>query len=441
MLKRIGSYSLEDTAVSAGDAAFPQPFPWGLEYCPPVYESWNIVHIGMLLPEAHQIYVCADNCMRGVTMTAAEMGQSHRFHCVIVEEKDMLFSNLEQVTIEGVSHVIDGLPAHPPAILVFTVCVHHFLGSDTDYIYRELEQRYPDITFIRCWMDPVMQKNHRMPDVTERAAMLDVVPALPVSPDAVNILGADLPHDEGSELMEMLKCRGLRVRELPRCKTYGDFLEFGEAALNIVTYPAFRYGGERFAERLGRELLYLPPSFSYGEIDRSLEILARALGGETPDTEALRNQCEQELEMTRQALGDMPVYIDYIAHTRPAGMTRMLLKHGFRVERLYIDAFSAEEEGDFRWLQANAPELMIFSTIRPKLRVLPREQGKPVLAIGPKAAFYADTPRFVNMVECGGTWGYTGILRLCREMRQAALEEKDTRDTVTRKGLGWVSLI
>ncbi len=441
MLKRIGSYGLEDTAVPAKDAAFPQPFSWSLEYCPPVYESWNIVHIGMLLPEAHQIYVCADNCMRGVTMTAAEMGQSHRFHCVIVEEKDMLFTNLEQVTIEGVSDVIDNLPAHPPAILVFTVCVHHFLGSDTDYIYRELEKRYPDITFIRCWMDPVMQKNHRMPDVTERAAMLDVVPEMPKNPGLVNILGADLPHDGDSELMELLRNQGIRVRELPGCKTYEDFLKFGEAGLNIVTYPSFRYGGERFCERMGRDMLYLPPSFSYEEIDQSLGALAQYLHADMPDTAPLREACERELEETRQALGDMPVYIDYIAHTRPAGMTRLLLEHGFRVERLYIDAFSAEEEDDFRWLQANAPELMIFSTIRPKLRVLPREQDRPVLAIGPKAAFYADTPYFVNMVECGGTWGYTGILRLCRDMRQAALQEKDTRDTVTRKGLGWVSLI
>lgn len=95
MLKRIGNHTIDDTAVRIAEADFPQPKPWTLEYCPPVYESWNIVHIGMLLPEAHQIYVCADNCMRGVTMTAAEMGQADRFHCVIIEEKDMLYTNLE----------------------------------------------------------------------------------------------------------------------------------------------------------------------------------------------------------------------------------------------------------------------------------------------------------------------------------------------------------
>ena len=83
---------------------------------------------------------------------------------------------------------------------------------------------------------------------------------------------------------------------------------------------------------------------------------------------------------------------------------------------------------------------MLFSTIRPKMRVLQRGESN-ALAIGPKAAYYADTAHFVNMVEAGGTWGYTGILKLCERMRDAFCREKDLRDHVIRKGLGGVSLI
>ena len=440
MLKRVGSTDLRDTALPVSEASYPQPLGWTLEYCAPVYESWNIVHIGMLLPEAHQIYVCADNCMRGVTMTAAEMGQSERFHCVVIGEKDMLYTNLEEITIQGVSDVLNKLPSHPPAVLVFTVCVHHFLGSDIDYIYRELERRYPDITFIRCWMDPIMQKNHRMPDVTERAAMLEVVPALPPEEKTVNLLGADIRHDDNSELMAMLHAGGFRVQELPRCKTYGDFLRFGAGAWNLVTYPSFLYGAEQFAGRLDRPMLYLPPSTHYEEIDRELRTLAETLEVPCPDTTALRAETERELEETRRRLGDTPVYLDYIAHTRPLGLARLLLEHGIRVERVYIDVIGGEEEADFRWLQERAPELMLYATVRPRMRVLPRD-GQHVLAIGPKAAFFADTVHFVDMVECGGTWGYTGIQTICRRMREAMDTEKDTRDHVIRKGLGCVSLI
>ncbi|MDO5476419.1 MAG: nitrogenase, partial [Eubacteriales bacterium] len=65
--------------VRIADAAFPVPFAHSLEFNAPVHGTWNIVHIGMLVPECHQIYVCADNCMRGVVLTAAEMDASDRF--------------------------------------------------------------------------------------------------------------------------------------------------------------------------------------------------------------------------------------------------------------------------------------------------------------------------------------------------------------------------
>ncbi len=78
----------------------------GLEFNSPVHGNWNIVHTGMLLPEAIQIYVCADNCMRGVVLTAAEMNAVDSFSFVIVEEEDLLNGNLEDVTIEGVTDVL-----------------------------------------------------------------------------------------------------------------------------------------------------------------------------------------------------------------------------------------------------------------------------------------------------------------------------------------------
>ncbi len=61
--------------------------PFGLEFNSPAHGNWNIVHTGMLLPESIQIYVCADNCMRGVVLTAAEMNAADRFSFVIVKKR------------------------------------------------------------------------------------------------------------------------------------------------------------------------------------------------------------------------------------------------------------------------------------------------------------------------------------------------------------------
>ena len=88
----------KDAVIKMEDASFPKPFASKLEYNSPVHGNWNIVHTGMQVPETIQIYVCAENCMRGVVLTAAEMNAADRFSYVIVEEKDLLYSNLEELT-------------------------------------------------------------------------------------------------------------------------------------------------------------------------------------------------------------------------------------------------------------------------------------------------------------------------------------------------------
>ena len=89
MLRRVVNPDLKvdekDAVVRIADASFPVPFAHRLEFNAPVHGTWNIVHIGMLVPECHQIYVCADNCLRGVVLTAAEMGAADRFSSVLIE--------------------------------------------------------------------------------------------------------------------------------------------------------------------------------------------------------------------------------------------------------------------------------------------------------------------------------------------------------------------
>ena len=84
MLRRVGeTVDSKDAVVKIKDASFPTPFVSALEYNSPVHGNWNIVHTGMQVPESIQIYVCADNCMRGVVLTAAEMNAVDRFSFVM----------------------------------------------------------------------------------------------------------------------------------------------------------------------------------------------------------------------------------------------------------------------------------------------------------------------------------------------------------------------
>ena len=278
MLQRVGeTVDPKDAVVKIKDASFPAPFASELEYNSPVHGNWNIVHTGMQVPEAIQIYVCADNCMRGVVLTAAEMNAADRFSFVIVEEQHVLNGNLEDITIEGVTDVLNKRGDHPKAVLLFTVCLHHFVGSNLNYIYDELERRFPDICFIRCYMDPIMQKHGLTPDQKLRKAMYDPLPECEPDAKTVSVFGSDFALNESSDIKRLLRRYGYTVRELPTCETWQDLLDMSKGRLFLDIYPAGKYGMETQAQRLARKHLYLPGSFDYEEIKEEIRTFAETV--------------------------------------------------------------------------------------------------------------------------------------------------------------------
>lgn len=440
MLKKLSHRPAASRPVRIADAPSPVVFPAALEYNAPVHGTWNIVHIGMQVPEAVQIYVCADNCMRGVIMTADEMGLGDRFCCVTLSERDMLVGNIEEITIRGVSDAIEKLGYHPPMVMLFTVCVHVYLGADLDYIYRKLGERYPDVFFARCYMDPINQRTGPTPEMKLRLAMFDPILPMPKDLRAVNLLGCDAPHGENSDLLSLLRENGFRVRQLTDCKTYADFLALGDAACNLCAYPTGDGAVRRLAERLGTPYLYLSQPFAYPEIVEKQNDLRALLGLPLGSCQAQCEACDARLAALRERLAGRAVCLDYTATPRPISMARLLLEHGIRLEKLYIDAIGPEETADFAFLREHFPDLMLHPTLRPEQRTVERpETETETLAIGQKAAFFENTPWFVNMVEGGGLWGFAGILGLCERMEQAIAERKNTRDLVMRKGLGCAS--
>lgn len=441
MLKPVGGgASALGTTVPIGEAAYPVPFPHGLEFNPPAHGGWNIVHIGMLVPQAHQIYVCGTNCMRGVILTAAEMNASDRFSFVILEEEDLIEGTVEEITIQGVADVLDKLPQLPPAVLLFTVCVHRFLGCDLDRIYGELEARFPQVTFVRCFMEPISQKKGLSPDQRLRKGMYDPLEPLPCRENSAAVLGSNFALGEAADLPDLLAGAGWQLRQIQQCADYPAYLKLGEAELFLSTFPRARYGAEETAKRLGRRHLYLPSSFTYRELEAQRRQLGEALGVTLPLCDGEIAACEADLADTLALVGETPIAIDYTVHPRPLGLARLLLSHGFRVETVYLDSISPEEEADFQWLRAHAPQLTLSATIQAPCRVLPRG-GEKTLAVGQLAAWFRQTPHFVNLVEGGGLWGFAGIREMLRLIRTAYTTQQDTRDLIPRKGLGCDSCI
>lgn len=443
MLTRVteAAPAADDVAVPIARATYPAPFPSSLEFNAPVHGTWNIVHTGMLVPGAHQIYVCGQNCIRGVVMTAAEMNALDRFSLVVLDEMNLVDGDLEKFTVEGVADVIDKLPEHPPVVLLFTVCVHHFAGCDIGYVYRSLRQRFPDIFFAESYMDPIRQKEHLTPEQKLRRSMFDALEKRPFDRRSVSVLGSDFALDEDADLLALIRGGGFEAHQIQDCRTFSEYQRLAASPLIACTYPTARFGIETLCRRLGARCLYLPSCFGYEENVRHLGDLAYALGMPRPDCDDRMLHADKELEKARHVVGERRIVIDQNVHPRPLGLARLLVEHGFSVWRVHLDSVRPEEKDDFYWLAAHAPDLELLPLIQPSMRVAARGCDDPVLAIGQWAAWFADTPHFVNLVEGGGLWGFSGICHLARLMVEAMHEEKDTHELVQLKGLGCESCI
>ena len=154
MLKRVSPVSEDGAMVRIADAKAPAPFVSGLEYGAPARGVWNIVHVGMLIPGAHEIYVCAGNCLRGVVLTAVEMGAQRRFSTITIKENNVLDGDMERLLIDGVTDILTRLPSLPPAVLVYTSCIHHFLGCDLVPVLPRTTKQIPGRRFYRLLHEP-----------------------------------------------------------------------------------------------------------------------------------------------------------------------------------------------------------------------------------------------------------------------------------------------
>ena len=455
------------------------PYHPGLEYTPPARGTWTIAHTPLLVPESVEVYVCPESCLRGVSLSAAEFGGlGTRFSLVVVEEEDWIRSRMEPLFIEGVSDLLrqryerDG--KYPPICFVFNSCMHQFMDTNMALIFRELAKRFPDVLFVEGNMNCTMRTTQtHFEAATGRALYKGLLPVgdvhrhAPASPvPAVNVIGNYFAIDASSELLELLGFAGYKVNDLPRVKTYEEYQQMADAALNLYTHPFGKAACEDLRKRLGTPFLEVPYCWDFDEIDRTeravLEKVATAINasgagervGLTPIVRAglldpYKHEAEQALAETAKALSGWNITIDAASTPRPFGLAALLESCGFSVTCVYADACGPlDEDAKARWealASEHGHDAETLPMIDWRMRQMPfedasREDGN-VLAIGQKAAYYGNTGHFVNLIYQSGLLGFRGVTKLCALMREAAENAKDTEAVLSEKALGSAEVV
>lgn len=439
-MKRVGG-GTGSPAMPIAEAPFPSPFSAGLEYSVPARGGWTIVHVGMLMPQAHEIFVCAAGCLRGVVLSAAEMHCTDRFSTIAVEEHNIIDGDMEELLIEGVTDILHRLPELPKAVLVYSSCIHHFMGTDLAMCYRILRERFPDVDFADCYMTPIMRKSGLTPDQLMRKQLYSLLKPAEKLPKHCAVIGNCFSMDAQSDMVRLITQAGWTLHQITECSTYADYQQMAVCSLCISTQSVAKVGGDALANRLGMQHLALPLSYGADEIRRNLAKLADALDTEYDGGTQAQSDAESALARAKQIIGNAPVALDYTFTPRPLSLARLLCSHGFHLTDLFADAFSADEHEDFLWLQSNAPQLVIRPTVHAAMRKFLPDSTEKTLALGQKAAYFTDSPYFVNQIEGGSGYGFQGITALAEAMCEAFSVPKDTAHLISMKGLGCESCI
>ena len=419
------------------EAHWPVPFRQGLEYSPPARGPWTIVHVGMLVPECHEIFVCAQGCLRGVVLSAAELGLQRRFSTITVTEEHLRDGQLEDTIIEGVTHILERLPKLPPAVLVYSSCLHHFSGADLGWAYRKLSEAFPDVVFTDCYMTPTLRKSEMPPDNKMRRQLYHGLRPADLPKGGLLVAGSLEAFGPESDFARAAHAAGVPFFELPGMTTYEEYRRMAHARWVVTVNPAALQAGRFLAERHGMRHLQLLLDYNEQRIDDSLGTLAELTGIPLWDTTAEKSAARTALAQAADGLAGRPVAICQTATTRPVALARRLVESGIRVTDLYCDSFLPADKTDFEILRKKAPGILVHPTTVHEMRVAtPAEKRDDIVAIGQKAAFFTGATHMLNMIECGPWWGHGGVRSLALALAAAAREPVDVDRIISVKGYG-----
>lgn len=430
-------------------------FSHSLEFSPPARGTWNIVHTGMNIPDAHQIYICASACLRGVILTAAEMGLMSRFSTIELRERDLILQDNATIILNGVREILDSLKTLnklPKMVMIFPVCVHHFLNCDVDFVYRSLRKEFPEIDFAECFMDPIRQTEHMPPEARERLALCQIWqnhPAKKIRENHVNFLGDNVFQSEQNDLLKIFALENVSCHDMAKLASYEEFLSMKESRVNFFNNP-FTKAAANFCEKnFDQKFLDVSQPWQEEKIFDIINAVQKILGlsdfrQETKNFLMQKKiSAQKKLQQAQKILAETNLAIDYTFTFRPLNLARFLFENNFRVKYIFCDAILPSERDDFLFLKKNFGDEIFFCATKfsdmrffQQSEIFKEAQAKKILAIGQKAAYFLNVPHFVNAIEAQGTWGFSAIEWLADELINAYQQPKNIERYVRKKALG-----
>ena len=156
---------------------------------------------------------------------------------------------------------MEHLDPQPPLVMTFTSCVHHFVAIDLDLVFKELNQRFPDICFVENYMNCTMRHSKvHYESMTTKQLYAGLQPTK--QDGSINIIGNYFTLDRDSEIFQIIG----DAKDLCQMRTFDEYLEMAASSYNIYNAPVAIECVQDLEKRLNQKPIYMPYSWDIEEI-------------------------------------------------------------------------------------------------------------------------------------------------------------------------------
>lgn len=372
------------------------------------------------IPGSHTLYVGPRGCLRRHALRAFRRGERGSVSFLQLPEEDLVSGAYEERIVAGAAELLRRLSTPPGILFIALFCADDFLGTDEKALLERLRDACPGCRFAVERLGPVSLSEKRSMGEGRQLGLYAFLEPPEERDGGVNLLGSYAPLPEDTEFFSLLGDWGLGpVRALFACGSYEEYQALARSRINIVLRPNARAAAAALEERLGIPAFELYPEYDASAVLARYERLASLLGRPCPDFSTALAAISQEANLTAEALRDLPIALDAAASLLPFQLAKALLGYGLRVRQVFRTPgklpFDPASEA---WIRERHPEIEIADPKAAARPALPAGTAA-VLALGKDAARLTGAKYTLDMWHDEGYFGFQGIFRLLRELREA----------------------
>lgn len=411
-----------------------------LHYSSPANGDRGIVRAGMLVPESVELFVCPFACGRHGSISAVKENLKHRLFYLYVEQEDIV-NGYDDLIVSAVGELLETLDIKPKVLMIFVSCLDDLVGTDHEALQEKLSERYPDIKFRNCHMNPIAKGSKCPPAISIQNNIYSLIEKVDMKDNGINCIGSFVPISKESELYELLKSYGFaELRHIANYKTFESYQDMAKSSCNILITPVGKQAAEYMGKKHEMPYIYLPITYRLEKIENNYEQLKEFLIGIKEklycdfSLEEYKKEALESIECAKEAVGDTPIIVDYSAARSPFGLARALLEYGFNIVRVQAPECIGIDQENLDWIVAKYPQVEILQSQHHK--VVYRENQIPEsISIGIDGAYLSGSKYIVDLFDDEGSFGYNGIKVLMNKLAHALDKEVDLKAMIHEYGL------